>query len=225
MVYQGALENINVITYLTVLFFGILVSFTPCVYPIIPVIIGYLGAAEIKTKKEVFFRALIYILGMASVYSMLGALAAFTGKIFGSIQSNFWVNLIAGNVFILMGLFMLDVFQLPQFSFFNKNIALEKSGWWGAFLLGVISGMVSGPCTTPVLGAILAYVAAKQNIVVGITLLFTYALGMGIPLLILGTFVGLVKKMPKSGYWMVRIKKIFGLLLIASGEYFLLRIR
>lgn len=222
MFWQFSLENISIATYLITFFFGILVCATPCVYPIIPVIVGYIGTAEIKSKREGFLRSLSYILGLALVYSTLGAIAALTGSLFGVFQSNFWTYFVVANIFIIMGLFMLDVFRMPQISFFNKMSFMNKSGMAGAFLVGAASGLVVGPCTTPVFGAILAYVAAKQNVFLGITLLFTYAFGMGLPLLLLGSFLGAVKKMPKAGPWMVRIKKIFGLILIASGEYFLL---
>lgn len=220
MFWHFSLENISILTYVIAFFFGIFICFTPCVYPVIPVIIGYLGAAEIKTKKEGFLRSLSYVLGLAVVYSLLGAVIAFSGGLFGIFQTNFWVNLIVANVFIIMGLFMLDVFQMPQFSLLQK-IPAGKAGIGSAFFMGAVSGLVVGPCTTPVLGAVLAYVAAKQNLVLGISLLFTYALGMGFPLLLLGTFIGLLKKLPRSGFWMLRVKKIFGLLLIAAGEYFL----
>lgn len=221
MFYQFSLEQISVFTYVIVFFAGIFICATPCVYPIIPVIVGYLGAAQIKTKKEGFLRSLCYVLGMSFVYAILGAMASFTGGLFGMVQSIFWVNFFVANVLIIMGLFMLDVFPLPQLPFFQRKTIDNKTGIAGAFSLGVVSGLVFSPCLTPVLGAILAYVAAKKNVFFGISLLFTYALGMGFPFIVLGTFVGLLKKLPKSGYWMVKIKKIFGLLLIASGEYFL----
>ncbi len=225
MLWEFSPENISILTYIIVFFFGVVVCFTPCVYPIMPVIIGYIGATDLRTKQEGFFRSLSYVLGLALVYSTLGAIAAFSGIFFGVIQSNFWVNLIVANIFILLGLFMLDVFQMPQISFFKKMTLQNRVGFGGAFLMGAVSGLVVGPCTTPLLGGILAYVATKQNVFLGISLLLTFALGMGCPLLVLGTFIGLLKKLPRSGYWMVRIKKIFGLLLIASGEYFLVNLR
>lgn len=225
MIWQFSPENITIITYFIVFFFGILVCFTPCVYPIMPVIISYIGATDLKTKKEGFLRSLSYVCGLALVYSVLGAIAAITGGLFGVLQNNFWVNLIIANIFIIMGLVLLGVFHMPQVAFFQNLTFPKKSGLYGAFLIGAVSGFCVGPCTTPILGGILTFVAAKQNIFLGITLLFSYALGMGFPLLILGTFVGLLKKMPKSGNWMERVKKVFGLLLIATGEYFLLRMR
>ena len=114
------LDQVSILTYLLVFAAGILISFTPCVYPIMPVIIGYLGGAEITSRKESFLRAVSYVMGLALVYSALGAFAALTGTIFGKIQSNFWVALIVANIFIIMGLFMLDVFK----DFINTLLAL-----------------------------------------------------------------------------------------------------
>jgi len=222
MIENFSLEQITFGTYIIVFLFGVFICFTPCVYPIMPIVIGYIGASDIKSKKEAFFRSLSYVLGMASVYAFLGAAAALTGGIFGTFQSSFWVNLIVANIFIVMGLFMLDIFKMPQIAFFDAEKIKKRKGMGGAFLTGLVSGLVIGPCITPVLGAILAYVAAKQNIFLGVSLLFVYAFGMGMPLLLLGTFIGIMKKMPKSGEWMVKVKKIFGLLLIGVGEYFLL---
>jgi thiol:disulfide interchange protein DsbD len=223
--FEITLENISLLTYVIVFVSGVLICLTPCIYPILPVLVGYIGGSEINSRKQGFIRSLSYILGMAIVYSALGAIAAFTGSLFGAFQNSFWLSIVVGNVFIIMGLFMLDVFHFPQISFLKSDNIKNTSGAGGAFLLGAVSGLVLGPCTTPVLGVILTYVAAKQNLFLGTTLLFTYALGLGLPLLILGTFVGMLKKMPKSGIWMVRIKKIFGLLLIGAGEYFLLGLR
>ncbi len=223
--FQITLENISFLTYLIVFVSGFLICFTPCIYPILPIIVGYIGGAEIKTKKEGFVRSLSYVVGLALVYSAIGAVAALSGSLFGTFQNNFWLNLFVGNVFIVMGLFMLDVFRFPTISFRIPGRMKKTTGIGNAFLIGAVSGLVLGPCTTPVLGVILTYVAAKQNLLLGATLLFTYAFGMGFPLLILGTFVGFLKKLPKSGNWMLRIKKIFGFLLIGAGEYFLIGLR
>lgn len=219
---QFSMEHISILTYIAVFFFGVLICFTPCVYPIMPVIVSCIGSSELKTKKEVFLRSLSYVLGLALVYSTLGAIAALSGELFGSFQHSFWIRFVIANIFILMGLFMLEVFRMPQFSLAGKARNLNQSGAIGIFLTGALSGLVVGPCSTPVLGGILTYVASKQNVVLGISLLFTYALGMGLPLLVLGVFIGLLKKMPRSGAWMKKIKKLFGLILIGVGEYFLI---
>ncbi|MBU0635366.1 MAG: sulfite exporter TauE/SafE family protein [Candidatus Omnitrophica bacterium] len=221
MFEQLSLENVSILTYLIAFFFGILVCATPCVYPVIPAMIGYFGGSKTTSKRDAFFNALTYVLGLSLVYSALGAFAALSGGLFGVLQNSIAVRIIVANIFILMGLFMLDVFSLPQVNFF-QNMPIKNSSRTSAFLMGGLSGLIIGPCTTPVIGSILAYVAARQNVFLGITLLFVYALGMGTPLLILGLFVGILKKLPKAGIWMVKIKKVFGLLLIAGAEYLLL---
>lgn len=215
-------DNISIFTYSAVFFFGMLICFTPCVYPIMPVIVSCIGTSKLNNKTEILLRSLSYVLGLALVYSVLGAIAALSGELFGSFQHSFWTRFIIANIFIVMGLFMLEVFRLPQFSLGVKINNLDKAGLSGVFLAGGLSGLVVGPCSTPVLGGILTYVASRQNIILGISLLFTYALGMGFPLMVLGIFVGLLKKIPRAGAWMTKINKLFGLILIGVGEYFLL---
>jgi thiol:disulfide interchange protein DsbD len=92
----------------------------------------------------------------------------------------------------------------------------------GALLLGIASGIIMSPCSVPVLAVLLGYVATKQNIILGMALLFVFAFGMGTILIILGTFTALLTSLPKSGPWMVRIQKLFGYIFIAMGEYFLI---
>ena len=100
----------------------------------------------------------------------------------------------------------------------------EKSGGFvGSFLVGAVSGIIIGPCTTPVLAVLLSLIAAKQSAVFGMSLMFVFAIGMGTLLVIVGTFSGLLSSVPKSGVWMTRINKIFGWILIGMGEYFLLK--
>jgi len=203
---------------------GILTSFTPCVYPLIPVTVGFIGAQNSKSKKQSFYLSCFYVLGLALVYSSLGIFAALTGKLFGQISTNKWTYLFVGNLFILFGLAMLDVFTV-QFTFLQKiNTGQNNSkGVGAAFIFGGISALVAGPCTTPVIGTLLAYVASRQNILLGCSMLFTFALGMGCLLVLVCTFAGVLSSLPKSGEWMVRVKKGFGLFMMLIGEYFILK--
>jgi thiol:disulfide interchange protein DsbD len=157
---------------------------------------------------------------MAITYSILGVFASMTGKIFGQISSNPVSFFIIGNICIIFGLSMLGVFEMHLPNFFLNKIKGHKSKF-SVFLLGMTSGLIVGPCTAPVLGAILVYVATKQNLFYGIFLLFSFAYGMGALLILAGTFSGLLAGMPKSGQWMYTIEKIGGVLLILAGEYFL----
>lgn len=213
-----------ILAYLAVYVGGILVSFTPCVYPVIPLNVAYIGAQSGGSKMKGFILSLFYVLGMALAYTFLGCFAALTGSFFGQIQTNPWVHFIVGNICIILGLSMFDVFSLPLPRFLNKLQPKEnKKGMTGSFIVGLASGFVLGPCTAPVLAVLLSYVATKQNIIYGTTLLFVFALGIGTLLIILGTFAGILSNLPKAGQWMVRIKKGFGWVLIGMGEYFLIK--
>ncbi len=218
------IKDITPFSYLLIFSGGVLTSFTPCVYPLIPVTIGYIGANSAGTKTRAFFLSLSYVLGIATVYSFLGTVAALGGKIFGEISANPWTYLVVGNIFLLLGLSMMGLFtfSFPGLLRLNGNVSVKR-GILGAFAVGIAAGFIIGPCTAPILGAVLAYVGSRQNILLGVSLLFTYAFGMGLLLLLVGTFTGLAASLPKSGKWLNIIKKIFGLILIACAEYFILR--
>jgi len=166
-----------------------------------------------------FFYTLSYVSGVAVTYALLGVVAAMTGQLFGSISSNPWVYLLVANIFILSGLGMLEVFAIPMFGLKSSP---KVGGLFGLFLLGMASGLLVGPCTAPVLGVLLGYVATSRDIMFGATLLFAFALGMCLLLIVVGTFSGVLAGLPGSGLWMVRIKKALGLVMIAMGEYFLI---
>jgi thiol:disulfide interchange protein DsbD len=118
---------------------------------------------------------------------------------------------------------MLDVFTLPLPQFLSTSHSPRKKGFVGSFLLGGASGLILGPCTVPILSVLLGYVASKENVIYGTSLLFVFAFGMGTLLIILGTFTGLLTSIPKAGEWMVKIQKAFGWGLLALGEYFLIK--
>ena len=203
---------------------GILISFTPCTYPLIPVTVGFIGIQGSSSRGRGFLLSLIYVAGMAATYALLGAAAALSGRIFGQMQTNFWTYFIMANVCLVMGLSMLDVFNIsipvPQ-----KLVKLTggngKKGFLNSFLIGAVSGVVIGPCTAPALGVLLGYVAVKTNVLLGMGLLFVFAFGMGTLLIIAGTFAGVIAALPRSGAWMTKIKCISGMLLIGAAEYFL----
>jgi thiol:disulfide interchange protein DsbD len=212
------------LAYLAVFLGGILTSFTPCLYPIMPITISVIGSASGGSRSKAFFYSLIYVLGISTTYSILGIIASLSGKIFGQISTHPLTFFIVGNICILLGLSMLGVFNLPSLDFGQKarSEGRKRKGWLGIYLIGLAAGLVIGSCTTPVLGVILAYVATKQNVVFGLTLLFTFAVGMCLLLIIMGTFTGLLISLPQAGPWMKKIEKVFGLILIAVGEYFLI---
>jgi thiol:disulfide interchange protein DsbD len=218
------LESSLFLSFLAAYLGGVVISFTPCTYPLIPVTVGFIGAQSSSSRMRGFFLSLCYVAGLAIIYSILGGAAVLSGKIFGQMQTTTWTYFIMGNLCLMMGLSMLDVFSIslpvPQ-----KLMKLtgngNKKGFLDSFLIGAVSGVVIGPCTAPALAVLLGYVAVKTNLLLGMSLLFVFAFGMGTLLIIVGTFAGVIASLPKSGRWMTKIKTVFGLILIGAAEYFL----
>jgi cytochrome c-type biogenesis protein len=220
------LQSSLMLSIIAAYFGGVLVSFTPCMYPVAPITVAFIGAHSSGSKMKAFLLSLVYVIGMALTYTALGVVAALTGKLFGQIQSNPWTNFIMANIFILMGLSMLEVFALPTSvpEFIARLQPRQQSkGFIGAFLVGAASGLVMGPCTAPALAVLLGYTATTQNIPLAAALLFVFALGMGTLLIILGVFAGLIANLPKSGLWMTRVSHLCGWLMLGIGEYFLIQ--
>lgn len=203
---------------------GLATSFTPCIYPMVPIVVGYLGN-QTGSKKERILTCVIYTLGMSLVYAGLGLLAAATGQLFGDLTATSPVYIIFGLFIMILGGSMMDWYQIPLPSFLQSKTRGqdEKPSLWVSFLVGASSGAVSSPCTAPVLGGILTYVAASKSYFSGALLMFFFALGMNTLLLLLGSSVSLLRMIPKSGMWMSRIKKIMAFLLIAGGLYFVFK--
>jgi thiol:disulfide interchange protein DsbD len=199
---------------------GIFACLTPCIYPLIPITAGFISINSSGSKLKGFILSFIYVTGMAITYSCLGLVASLTGKIFGTVSSHPLTYFIVGIIVFLFGVSMLDVFPLSIPQFF-KMPAVKKGSYLSTFFLGVTSGLVVGPCLTPVLGSILAYLVTRKNILYGMTLLLTFAYGMGLILILVGTFSGLVLGLPKQGQWMVYVKRICAFLLIITGAYFI----
>lgn len=202
---------------------GVVISFTPCTYPLIPVTVGFIGARGAGSKLRGFLLSLFYVAGLAATYAALGAVAALSGKLFGQMQTTPWVYILMANLCLIMGLAMLDVFKisLPVPQRLAKYSGGGKKGFFSSFLLGAASGFVIGPCTAPVLAVLLGYVALQTNLMMGVALLFVFAFGMGTLLIILGTFAGLLSALPRSGKWMTVVTRIFGVILIGAAQYFL----
>ncbi len=202
---------------------GALVSFTPCVYPLLPVTVGYVGGRSRGSRARAFLLSLSYALGMAAVYAGLGAAAALSGTVFGASAASPAVNAAVGAICVLMGLSLFDLFRLPVPAFSaGTGAAARRGGVAGAFAFGAASGLVVGPCTAPVMGSLLVYVGTRQNVLFGTSLLFAFALGMGLLPVLGGTFAGFLAALPRSGPWLLRVKKGFGIVLVAAGAWFLL---
>jgi cytochrome c-type biogenesis protein len=211
----------NSLSYIGAFLGGLLVSFSPCVYPLVPVTLGFIGVKAGSSRLRGLILSLIYVLGLAITYSILGLVASLSGRLFGKISSHPISFLIIGNACIISGLSFFDIINInfPGVRLKHKI----RGGIFSTFLLGFASGLIAGPCTAPVLGTILIYAATKQNIFYAASLLFVFAYGMGFLLILVGTFSSLFVNFSKSGIWLARIKKFSGFLMLAVGEYFLIR--
>ncbi|MBN2857797.1 MAG: thioredoxin fold domain-containing protein [Candidatus Delongbacteria bacterium] len=205
---------------------GILDSMTPCVYPVIPVVISYMGARSEKKKSAGFFLSLFFVLGLATTYSIVGLLASFLGGVFG-------VGDLAANPFVRAGIAVVfTVLALSMFGLWDMNlISSQKQTEWmqkgkeskgiiGAMIIGMVSGLVAAPCVGPVLAVLLMHVAAAGDVLYGWLLFITFAFGLGLLFIILGTFSGAINALPKAGMWMVNIKKFFGVVMIGAALFF-----
>lgn len=221
---------------------GFLSSLTPCVYPMIPITVSVVGGIGSRRRAwhEVWVRGMVYVSGMATVYSFLGVLAGLTGKVFGSLTQTPGWHLFLGIVMTLAALLMMDVIQFDPLVWWetvkqrlrlNSNStqphpsAIQKTelSLLGAFTLGASSGFIAAPCTTPVLTSILAYIAKTQSIGLGLGLMLAFSLGLGTLLLLIAGFTGALQILPKSGKWMKAVKLASGLTLLLFADYLIYR--
>ena len=222
----GNLLASNLLLALPVIFLlGLALNLTPCVYPIIPITISYFGGqAESGTKPLTL--SIFYVLGMALMYSVLGVVAGMTGNLFGAQLQNPWVLATFAVIMFALALSQFDrkdgtpiwEFQLPAGL---RNKAQRKSGVLGAALMGLMVGVVAAPCIGPAVIALLQFVGTQKSPALGFIVFFTLALGLGLPYVILATVSGSVKKIPRSGEWMIGVKHIFGAIMIWMGFYYL----
>jgi cytochrome c-type biogenesis protein len=206
---------------------GVATSFTPCIYPMIPITAGLLGGVGAGGQSRGRTAALTacYVGGLALVYSMLGLLAGLTGSIFGTVSSNPWAYFAMANLLLVAGLVMLDAapLTLPAgLAAWAARVGGRSPG--GAFAMGAASGLVAAPCGAPAFAAVLTFVAATRSAVLGLVYLFAFSLGLTVLLAGVGLLSGVVTALPKPGRWMVWVKRAGGLILLGMAEYYLVKI-
>jgi cytochrome c-type biogenesis protein len=212
---------------------GMLTSLTPCVYPMIPITAAIVGgqsvAADGTPRRTSRWRpvllTLVYVLGVALVYSGLGLFAGLSGTLFGSISTNPWALLAMGNVLLLSALAMLDVVpvRLPASLMARAATAGEGGRVAGAFVMGAMSGLVAAPCSAPVMAAVLTWVASTKSAGLGFVYLFAFSLGMCSLLVAVGVSSGAIARMPRAGAWMVWVKRVFAIAMFGAAEYYFLQ--
>lgn len=208
---------------LLVMLLGLLMSLTPCIYPMIPITLGILQSSGSKSVRSNFLQALFYTFGIATTFAILGLIAAFTGQVFGSLMMN-PIFIICISIFLAyLGFSMFGFYEMYTPRFMRKGAQAngEKKSFFSIFLFGAASGTVASPCLSPGLVLLLSIVAAISNKLLGFILLFAFGFGLGIPLLIIGTFSSSLNALPRAGIWMIEIKKFFGFMLFGMVFYFL----
>ena len=202
-----------------VFFAGLALNLTPCVFPLIPITIGFFTQQTKDRQGSTFPLALAYVLGIAVTYSGLGVLAALSGAIFGSALQNPWVVGLIVVVLLALATSMFGLWEL-RVPGWAQRASGGRSGLLGALIMGLVMGFVAAPCIGPFVVGLLTYVGQRGDPVLGFLLFFTLASGLGLPYLILGTFTGAVNRLPASGMWMVGVRRVFGVILVAMAAYF-----
>lgn len=207
---------------------GVLTSLTPCIYPMIPITAAIVGGAQATAAEggrngRALALTLAYVIGLALVYSILGLVAGLSGSMFGEISTNPWLYFAMANVLLLAALSMLDVLpiRLPAWLLTRATNAGSRGGVAGAFVMGAMSGLVAAPCGAPVMASVLTWVATTKSAVLGFTYLFVFSLGMCTLLVVVGLTSGASSRLPRSGAWMLWVKRLFAVLMIGVAEYYL----
>jgi len=211
--------ELSALAYVLVFLGGVLTSIGPCNLSMVPVVIGYVGGQQDLTKARGFWLSTFFTLGSSITFMLLGLAAALVGGLFGTERKLlYWLVAL---VCFLIGLNLLGALKL-NFDFMTrlqpKRVAI--TGLLGALLLGLVVGLAGSQCGTPVLVAILGLVMAKGKVAYGATLLFAYGLGRGVPIILAGTFTGVVKALPAMVRWTRWMETAAGIVLILVGVYF-----
>jgi thiol:disulfide interchange protein DsbD len=210
-----------VLTFVLIFVGGLALNLTPCVYPLIPITIGYFGGQARGRKGGVFSHAVLYVLGMAMTYSALGVVAALTGGLFGGAMQNPVVLVGVAVVMVALALSMFNLYEFRLPSFLTKLAGGSQKGYLGTLLMGLTVGLVAAPCIGPFVLGLLTYVGARGQVFLGFLMFFVLALGLGLPFLFLAVFSGSLDRLPRSGLWMVWVRTIFGFVLLGMAVYFL----
>jgi thiol:disulfide interchange protein DsbD len=217
--FQDALLSGNFLLMLAMFFgAGILLAFTPCVLPMIPILSGIIiGEGRAVAKAHAFALSLTYVLGMALTYTAIGILAALSGTLLSAALQNPWVLGAFAAVFVALAASMFGFYDLQLPAVFHSKVAaasqrLKGGEITGVALMGVLSAAIVSPCVAAPLAGALLYISQTRDVVLGGAALFSLALGMGVPLIAVGVTEGAL--LPKSGHWMKAVKKFFGFMLL-----------
>ena len=200
---------------------GLALNLTPCVYPLIPITISYFGGRGTDKAGFLAVHSLFFLLGLAVTNSTLGVVAALTGSLLGSALQHPAVLIAIATILVGLALSFFGLWELRLPGFLTQAASRSYGGYGGSLFMGLTLGVVAAPCIGPFLIGLLTYVASTGNPYLGFALFFTLSLGLGIPLAMLAFFSGKLDKLPRSGEWMIWVRKLLGWVLVAMAAYFI----
>ena len=202
---------------------GLLLAFTPCVLPMVPILSGIIvGGQDPMQSRRAWTLSLSYVMGMAMTYAIAGMFAGYLGSTVQTLMQQPWVIVSFALIFVFLALSMFGLFELRIPSRWQPQVNRGRGGLLAAGLMGVLSTLIVSPCVTAPLIAVLAFISQSGHMWEGGLILFVMALGMGLPLLLVGAGFGTL--LPKSGIWMVRVKQLFGILMLLMAVWMVSRI-
>jgi thiol:disulfide interchange protein DsbD len=208
------------LTLLAIFILGLALNLTPCVYPLIPITIGYFSQQSGASRGRRVALSSLYVLGIAVTYSALGVFSALSGKLFGAWLQHPGVLIFFALLMLVMASSMFGAFELSVPQFVSRRSG-GQAGLAGALTMGLLIGIVAAPCVGPFVISLIALVSSLQSPMLGFLMFFVLAIGLGLPYLFLGIFSSSATALPRSGMWMIQVKKAMGFILIAMAFYFL----
>lgn len=205
---------------LIVFLLGLALNLTPCVYPLIPITVGFFMAQKDKGRGRTWLLALAYVLGMSVTYSVLGVAAALSGRLFGAALQSPWVTAVIVVVMLALAASMFGLWEL-RVPTWATQMSGGRAGIGGAAIMGLVVGFVAAPCIGPFVLALLTYVGQRGDVWFGLAMFFTLSLGLGVPYLVLAVSTRALDRLPNSGMWMIGVRQLFGVLLLGLAAYFL----
>ncbi len=215
-------EGRGLAAFIAIFLVGLALNLTPCVYPMMSVTVSLFGAQSETKTLTVFLKALTYVLGIATMYTALGVSAALSGGLFGSWLQSPWVLGGIGVLLIGLALSSFGLYQIQMPYWLTSRLGgTTGTGLISLYLSGLVVGVFAAPCIGPPVIALLTLVSSKADPMFGFWVFFTLSLGLGFPYLVLGTFSGMIKRIPRSGAWLIWVERLFGVVLTGAGLFYL----
>ena len=208
-------------TLLGVFIGGIALNLTPCVYPLIPITVSYFGGRSGQSRGRLVAHGLSYVGGLAITNSTLGVVAALTGGLMGAMLQNSWVLAAVATILLVFAASLFGFWELRLPQSITRAASKSYAGYFGTLFMGLTLGIVAAPCIGPFVLGLLTWIAGTGNAWFGFIVFFVLSLGLGLPLFILALFSGRLAKLPRSGEWMVWVRKLMGWVLVGMAAYFL----